>query len=276
MSKVKIILVMLTFLAIAGGVKVYKLYEAMSPTPIVFWQTSNEENRQSIDHQLWGDFLAKYLSNNVEKNIHEFDYKKVTTQDKKLLTDYLKQLKDIDPRVYNKHEQLAFWANLYNALTIEVVLKNFPIESIKDIGDGYTGPWNKKLITIVDQPLTLNNIEHGILRGIWKDKRIHYVINCASIGCPDLPLIPLSGKSIEQQLEQGATRYINQPKGVQFIDNQLIVSNIYNSFSVDFGDTQQALLEHLSNYATPALKTKLNDFNGDIDFEYNWKLNAPH
>lgn len=276
MSKLKIFFVMFIFLGIAGGVKVYNLFQAMQPNPIVFWQVSNEDNQQTIDHQLWQDFLEKYLSNNIDKNIHEFDYQQVTTEDKAQLTQYLMQLQNTDPREYNKNEQLAFWANLYNALTIDIVLKHFPIESIKDIGDGYTGPWNKKLITIAGQPLTLNNIEHGILRGIWKENRIHYVINCASIGCPDLPLIPLSGSSIEQQLEQAATRFINQPKGVHFIGNTLVASNIYNSFSVDFGDTNQALIEHLNQYAAPALSAKLSDFNGDITFEYNWKLNAPH
>lgn len=276
MSKLKIIFVIFSILFIAAGFKVYGLFQAMNPTPIIFWQVSDEENKQTIDHQLWGNFLVKYLSHNIEKNIHEFDYKNVAVKDKEQLTQYLMYLKEIDPRKYSMDEQLAFWANLYNALTIDIVLKNYPIESIKDIGDGFTGPWNKKLITISGMNLTLNNIEHGILRGIWKDNRIHYIINCASIGCPDLPLLPLSGQNIEQQLEFGAARYINQSKGTHFMGNQLVVSNIYHSFSVDFGDTDQALLEHLKEYAKPALRAKLENFKGEIDFEYNWKLNAPH
>ena len=276
MSKLKIVVLVAVLVGAALAVKIFFLYQAISPNPIVSWQVSNESNKRVIDHQLWGELLSEYLSENQSSGAREFDYAGVSDTDKIKLTNYLTYLQAIDPRNYNRQEQIAYWANLYNALTIDLILKHYPLDSIKDIGDGITGPWNMSLIKVANTSLTLNQIEHGILRGIFKDKRIHYVINCASIGCPDLPAIPLTGKNIEQQLESGAFRFINQDKGMRFNENKLILSNIYNWFSVDFGENELELLRHLSQYATPKKQEKLRNFKGDIDFDYNWKLNQPN
>jgi hypothetical protein len=275
MSKLKLVIVALMLVFIAVGIKGYLLYQAISPNPISFWQDSNDENKQPIDHQLWGELLTTYLSQNAAQDIRTFNYGKVTSQDKAKLQDYLAQLQNIDPRDYQKNEQLAYWSNLYNALTINVVLKHYPIDSIKDIGDGITGPWNINLATVVGKSLTLNQIEHGILRALWQDNRVHYVINCASVGCPDLPSQPLNGSNIEQQLTTAATRFINQSKGVKFEGNNLVLSSIYHWFSVDFGENEQQLLIHLTRHAEPSLNQKIKAFKGNIEYDYNWKLNAP-
>ena len=274
MTKVNYAIIALAIVVIIVAIKGYQFYQSISPNPIEHWQASNEQNKQSIDHHLWEVFLAKHLHENVSKGIYQFDYDKVTALDKKNLSQYLEHLQGIDPRVYRKNVQLAYWANLYNALTIDIVLKHYPIESIKDIGNGITGPWNMKLINIAGQPLTLNEIEHGILRALWQDNRIHYVINCASVGCPDLPKYALVGKNIEQQLEQAAKRFINQTKGVEFVGDKLIISSIYNWFKKDFANNDSELLSHLSQYANAELKTQLMSYQGDIDYQYNWELNG--
>jgi hypothetical protein len=278
-----VITVILTLVLTAIGIKGYWLYQAISPDPISFWQISNDkeneevnkENKQSIDHQLWADVLTTYLSEDEILGVRVFDYQAVSKQDKDKLTAYIAQLQRIDPRNHQKNEQLAYWVNLYNALTINIVLKHYPIDSIKNIGDGITGPWNIELVNIAGKSLTLNQIEHGILRALWQDNRVHYVINCASVGCPDLPVQPLTSHAIEQQLTAGAIRFINQSKGIKFDDNTLILSSIYHWFSVDFGENEQQLRGHLTQYAAPQLKAKLKTFNGNIEYNYNWKLNAP-
>jgi len=275
MSKIKLVIITLTIVFMAIALKGYMLYQAINPHPISFWQASNAKNKQSIDHQLWGELLTTYLSENNAGGIRTFDYAKVTQSDKAKLHSYLATLQQIDPRHYQKSEQLAYWINLYNALTIDVVLKHYPINSIKDIGDGFTGPWNYELATIAGKSITLNQIEHGILRGLWQDNRIHYVINCASVGCPDLPMQPLSGQNIEQQLNASAVRFINQSKGVQFNGDNLVLSSIYSWFSVDFGENEQQLMMHLTQYAEPELKEKMKIFKGNIKYDYNWKLNSP-
>jgi len=276
MSKLKVILIATSLVFIGIGIKGYTLYQSVSPNPIAFWQDRNDDKIKVIDHQLWGELLTTYLADDVIQNVRTFNYSMVTEQDKTKLHTYLGQLQQIDPRDYQKNEQLAYWANLYNALTIDVVLKYYPIDSIKDIGDGFTGPWNMKLITIAGKPITLNQIEHGILRALWKDKRIHYIINCASVGCPDLPSKPLKGANIEQQLEMAATRFINQPKSMTFDGNDIVLSSIYKWFLIDFGENEQQLLNHLSQYAKPEAKAKIKAFEGDIAYDYNWELNAPN
>lgn len=270
-NKWKVIVGLIVICIFTIGIKGYSLFRATWPIAIVYWQTSDEKNQDVIEHSVFNEFLSPYLHDN--KRLRTFNYNAVTLQDKHKLTTYLTYLQTLDPRIYTKDEQLAYWVNLYNALVINLVLTHYPIDSIKEIGDGFTGPWNIQLATIAGQPITLNKIEHGILRPIWQDNRIHYVINCASIGCPDLPLTTFTSVNIDQQLNAAATRFINQPKAVSIVNDTLTFSGIYTWFSADFGSSHSALMAHINTYALPPLKKQLNSFSGDIEFDYDWALN---
>ena len=267
-----LLIVFIVFMGIV--IKGYSLYQAVTANAIEHWQTSDENNQQIIDHHLWQEILSNYLHTD-KTGAKVFDYQNVTVQDKQKLTRYLVALQKLSPISYRKDEQLAYWVNLYNALTVDIVLKHYPIDSIKDIGDGFTGPWNIELATIHGKPLTLNNIEHGILRPIWQDNRIHYVINCASVGCPDLSQKPFSSVNVDEQLNRAASNFINQKKGVNLANNTLTISSIYNWFSADFGDTNKAIIAHIKSFALPELQQQLTKFSSDVKFDYNWKLNAP-
>lgn len=206
----------------------------------------------------------------------------MTEKDKQQLKEYLLYLSKIQIGNYRRDEQLAFWINLYNALTLQVVLQHFPVKSIKDINLNpnfilrffYSGPWDAELITIDGTPLTLNDIEHKIVRPIWHDPRIHYGLNCASIGCPDLQLQVYTGKNIQTLLQKATKEYINNPRGVFIQDNNLIVSKIYEWYQADFGGSEQAVIDHLKQYANPELKQKLEHFNEINDYRYDWSLNG--
>lgn len=273
MTKIQYLFAFIFIVFVGVAIKGYTLYQAVSPNPISYWDVSNESNNQQISHELWAEFLSLYLIVNPETSAREFAYSQVSINDKSKLKNYLERLSNIDPRQFNKNEQLAYWINLYNALTINVVLKHYPIESIKNIGDGFTGPWNQELITIAGINVSLNQIEHGILRALWQEKRIHYVINCASIGCPDLLPKPFNSKEINKQLDEAAIRFINQNKGVYLSENKLVLSSIYHWFSDDFGTNTQEIITHISDYANTPLKEQLKQFSGDIEYQYNWKLN---
>lgn len=273
MKKTQYLFAFIVVIIIGVSVKGYQLYQAISPNAITYWNDSNESNNQQINHNLWADILSLYLLNDGQMNTRGFAYGQVTPNNKIKLERYLQQLKNIDPRQYSKNEQLAYWVNLYNALTVNLILEHYPVDSIKKIGDGFTGPWNIELTHINGLPVTLNQIEHGILRALWQEKRIHYVINCASVGCPDLPNEPFSASNINQQLNNAAIRFINQPKAVKLTEDTLILSSIYDWFSDDFGKNTQELLEHVKYYAKPALKAELDKFTGDVEYTYNWKLN---
>lgn len=273
MSKIQYFLAIILVLALGVSIKGYLLYQAISPNAITYWDESNENNNQQINHDLWADVLSLYLFTDSKMNTRGFAYGQVTPDNKVKLQQYLQHLQGINPKEYSKNEQLAYWVNLYNALTINLILEHYPVDSIKDIGDGFTGPWNLELARINDKSVTLNQIEHGILRALWQEKRLHYVINCASVGCPDLPLKPFNSNNIEEQLNNAATRFINQHKAVTLSENTLTLSSIYSWFSDDFGENTQVLLKHIKQYAKPDLKFELNKFSGNIEYTYNWKLN---
>lgn len=239
------------------------------------WQAHDASSTKTINHSVWGGFLKKYTKNVA--GITRVQYGRVSETDKHLLNAYLDQLSATRISDFNRAEQRAFWMNAYNAITVKTVVDAYPVNSIKEIKFGKlfsSGPWDKKLITVENTPLSLNDIEHRILRPIWQDPRTHYAVNCASIGCPNLQTVPFSGRNTEQLLNNAAKSYINSPRGVSVNGKRLTVSSIYKWFSDDFGDNEQAVIAHIRQYASPTLKNKLNDF-AEIDrYQYDWSLNA--
>jgi Protein of unknown function, DUF547 len=240
-----------------------------------YFSQSNSGNKEKVDHQKFQDILNKYLDNQDLSGINKFDYKSVSQADKNILKNYLKYLSNIEIIKLNKFEQLAYWINMYNALTIDVILDNYPVKTIKDIKSGIftPGPWKLKLISVEKIELSLNDIEHKILRPIWKDKRIHYAVNCASIACPNLSKAVYSSEDINSMLNSAAEEYINHSRGLSFSNNKLILSSIYNWYKEDFG-TKKELLEHLADFAEEDLKQKILSWTGSLKYEYNWDLNS--
>jgi hypothetical protein len=165
---------------------------------------------------------------------------------------YLNALAAIQVSGLSRQEQLAFWINLYNALTIDIVLAHYPVRSILDIdispGLFARGPWDKSLIQVEGEALTLNDIEHRILRPIWNDPRIHYAVNCASVSCPNLQNRAFTGATVERMLDSAATAYINNQRGARIEGGQLIVSKIYDWYQEDFRGSARGVIAHLRSY----------------------------
>ncbi len=231
-----------------------------------YWQQSDEQNPQMLSHELWQQVLSHNLSISGQNTL--FDYKNISPQDRNTLTRYIQNQIAIDPRNYNQAEQFSYWVNLYNALTVELILENYPVKSITKLGSWFSfGPWDETITTINGKALTLNDIEHRILRPIWQDARIHYAVNCASLGCPNLQPFAYTSENTQAMLEHAASEFINSDKGVDVKADQLQLSSIYDWYREDFGDEQQ-LLEHLSSY-----RPQLKNFKGTIHYQYNWNLN---
>lgn len=153
------------------------------------WSAHNPANSERIDHSAWNDFLSRYVVPGPNDSTR-VRYAGVTPADRAALDQYLEALGEISISRHARDAQLAYWINLYNALTVQVVLDNYPVSSILkiNISPGFfsIGPWGKKLVLVEDEEVSLDDIEHRILRPIWRDPRIHYAVNCASIGCPNL------------------------------------------------------------------------------------------
>lgn len=173
-------------------------------------------------------------------------------------------------------EQFCAWSNLYNALTIQVVLSRFPVRSIRDIRPNpiAVGPWKEKRITVGRERLSLDDIEHNILRKQWREPRVHYAVNCASIGCPNLGRRGWRSESLEADLDVAARAFVNSPRGVRVVRaGQVRVSSIYQWFKVDFGNNDAGVLAHLRQYAAPALAAQLNNAR-IVGHDYDWTINA--
>lgn len=243
-----------------------------------FWQVSNETSTKVIDHSLWQSLLDGYLDAEHPSGVSRFDYAAVSEQDKKSLDNYLLQLQAVDPRGYRLVEQKAYWLNLYNALTVQRVLEAYPVDSILKVDGGLfrRGPWNKKYLTIAGQRLSLNDIEHRILRPIWQDPRIHFAVNCASIGCPNLQPKVYLASELERQLDQAAADYLRHPRAVEWVSSGLLqLSKIFEWYGDDFGVNESALLKSLQPYLPAAQAARLAGFQGRIEYRYDWELNQP-
>ncbi len=246
---------------------------AFSGNLSIFHETAPESGSGIIDHTMWSSLLSNYIDE--RKGLNYFSYRDVSEEDLDVLDDYLKMLQSVQVTKLASDEQFAYWINLYNALTVWVILEHYPVESIRDISYGLLtkGPWKENLATVEGVDLSLDDIEHGILRPVFQDSRIHYAVNCASIGCPNLQLTAFTSNNLEDLLEHAAEQYINHPRGARIEDGELIVSSIYDWYEEDFGGSEEDVIEHLLDYASTALEDQLSEFDEIDDYEYDWALN---
>ena len=233
-------------------------------------------SKVEIDHSDWDKLLKKYLRK-ASDGLNRVNYEAFRKDGRKTLIGYLDRLQAVDVTGLNGDEQFAFWVNLYNAKTIEIILEHYPVKSIKDIdispGLFADGPWKKKVVKVNNVKLSLDDIEHTILRALWRDNRVHYAVNCASVGCPNLALGAYKGVTLNSMLDASARAYINSPRGVRLKDGRITASKIYRWFRKDFGNSEKAILEHIGRYAEPTLAEKIKGATDIYDYEYDWGLN---
>jgi hypothetical protein len=241
-----------------------------------FWAAEDASSSARIEHGPWDRFLQSYVHRHAD-GISRVDYSAVMPQDRRELNGYITRLESVAIRGYARPEQLAYWINLYNAATVALVLDHYPVASIRDIdispGLFSLGPWDSKRLEVEGQALSLNDIEHRILRPIWQDPRLHYLLNCASLGCPNLHDRAYTTANLPALMDENARAYINHPRSVEIVDGKARVSSIYNWFSADFGTDQQAVLTHIRQYAAPELAQSLAPVSAIRGYGYDWALN---
>ncbi len=229
-----------------------------------------------VDHRAWDKFLKVHTIKD-DVGIVRVKYGDVTSAQKQTLKKYLKALSAVDHTKLSKDAQLAYWANLYNAQTVDVILDNYPVESIRKIKDRPLdlGPWEDKRLTVNGKELSLHDIEHGIVRPLWNDEpRIHYILNCAAAGCPNLAQKAYTAQNIQQSLHGAAIAYVNDPRGITVLPNgQIQASKIYSWYKGDFGGSNEAILDHIRKYADADLKAALKNKKRIAKYEYDWSLN---
>lgn len=221
----------------------------------------------SVDHSIYAELLMKYV-----KNVR-VDYAGFKSDEPKL-DDYLKILEAVDSKSLSEDEQFAFYANAYNAWTIKLILSGYPeVKSIKDFGNIFKSPWKKEIVRIEGEVITLDNVEHDILRPRFKDPRVHFAINCAAISCPPLRPEPFQGDILNTQLDDATRSFLNDPTSYKFDGNNFYVSRIFKWFAEDFNHD---VLGFYLKYADGELKQKLSANRKKIQvkyLDYDWALN---
>lgn len=238
------------------------------------WQAHDAASEDTIDHSAWTAFLQQYVVRDEVLALNRIRYAAVSKADRTALRAYIQGLESVVIDDYNRDEQFAYWLNLYNAVTVELILKAYPVDSIRDLGGLFSsGPWDRKVATVMGETLTLNDIEHRILRPIWDDPLVHYGVNCASVGCPNLRDEAYTGTEVYAQLRDNASDYVNSPRGVTFRAGELRVSKIYNWYRTDFGGSESGVINHLRRHAAPALSARLDAAAAIDGYAYDWQLN---
>ncbi|MDJ0778363.1 MAG: DUF547 domain-containing protein [Gammaproteobacteria bacterium] len=239
------------------------------------WDQADAAATQTIDHARWDTLLQRYLVTS-DDGVNRFAYGRVSDADRAELDAYIESLAQLPILDFRREQQMAYWINLYNALTVQEILRFYPLDSIRDISSGLfsSGPWKKELVEVDGEALTLDDIEHRILRPIWRDPRIHYAVNCASIGCPNLQPQAFTAANTEALLERGAREFVNHPRGARVVDGDLEVSSIYAWFEEDFGGNDAGVIAHLRQYADAELQAALAGIERIDDDDYDWSINT--
>jgi len=253
----KILLILLLLVIVAGGAGGYHFYNASQNNAELDnrWSEYSKNSEEQIDNSGWQAVLDDYLVSDTESGVNLFDYEGLLDDGREPLDAYVDLLENVDPLSLNQNEQKAYWINLYNSLTVQLILDNHPVASITKLGSNPLefGPWNEPATSINGIELSLNDIEHKIIRPLYNDYRIHFAVNCASIGCPNLATESFTG---DQQ------------------NDELHLSTLFEWYSDDFGSNQSEVLATLGKHVNSDNQAAILEFKDDPVYAYDWGLNG--
>lgn len=243
-----------------------------------------------FDHGIWDGLLQKHVHMIRDGRASQVDYH-AFLQNRQELRSYLSQLSAVklgEFAAWTKPVQLAFLINAYNAYTIELILTRYPeLDSIKDLGSFFRSPWKKKFVPLLGEIRSLDDIEHGMIRekGVYNEPRIHFAVNCASIGCPALLNVAFTGEKLEQQLDAVTRAFLADRSRNRYNakNGRIEISKIFDWYRADFESgwhDWHSLNQFLAHYAdsladTPEAKKKITAGDVKVTFlDYDWQLNG--
>lgn len=248
-----------------------KKSEQIKPAPVksVETKTAIIENKEveaptSINHTAFNQLLQKYVSASGDVNYAGFN------KDEAKLQDYIKSLTSVNAASLSRNEQLAYWINAYNALTIDQIIRNYPTKSIMNIAGGKV--WDQTLpYQFNGKSVTLNSIEKKTLLGSnLFDARIHFAVNCAAVSCPTLINKAYTADNVQSLLTQNTKAALNNPEFNKITTAQASISTLFNWYKADFEKEEGSVMNFINKYSA----TKINS-NTKIDYlDYNWDLNG--
>lgn len=217
----------------------------------------------TFNHSGWDAILKKNVSS--EGNVN---YKAIKSADKAALEKYLEALSSatVDEKSWSEDEQLAFWINAYNAFTVKLIVDNYPVKKITSLEKGK--PWDKAFFSLNGKKMSLNDVEHKILRKKFNEPRIHFAIVCASFSCPKLLNEAYTGTKVQSQMEAQTKAFMNDKKRNKMHAKSPKISEIFSWFAEDF-TKNGTLVDFINKYSDIQLNKKAR-----ISYlTYNWNLN---
>jgi hypothetical protein len=220
---------------------------------------SSNPGTDHVDHAAWNTLLQKYVSTDGVVNYEHLQ------KEEAVIEAYINKLgKNTPEKSWGENEKLAYWINLYNASTVSLILKNYPLKSIREIGD----PWDIVFVKAGGKEYSLNDIEHNIIRKEFNEPRIHFALVCAAKSCPPLLNEAYVADKLDKQLQQQGVKFINNPKKNEIATVNIKISKLFDWYKGDF-IKQGSLIDFLNGFA----KTKISD-DAKIGFmDYDWSLN---
>lgn len=242
---------------------------------------------EEFSHDVWDSLVGQHVISKDGGKSTMVDYGAFAQQraQLKVYLDALSAVEESEFKTWPKDDQLAFLINAYNAWTVELILTAWPdIESIKDLGGLFSTPWEKAFIPLFAQEVSLDDIEHGFIRGSggYNDPRIHFAVNCASVGCPALRAEAFTGEELDAQLAEQTKLFLSDHSRNRLQGNKIELSSIFKWYREDFEkgwlgyeSLEQFLLDYRQDLAlTDKVVKKLEKNNQTINFlKYDWLLN---
>ena len=221
-------------------------------------------------NELWTSLVKKHVGADGL-----VDYKGFIA-DKNKLQEYLDTLSANPPeKNWSDNDKIAYWLNAYNAFTIKLIVDHYPVKSIKDLGAKHqvifiNTPWDRKFFEIGGKTMTLNRIEHRILRREFKEPRIHFALNCASLSCPKLRREAYDGSRLDEQLTDQAKTFLSDKSRNEIDAKTPKLSAIFDFYGKDITKwSGKSLIEFINQYAPVKIAA-----DAELDYlDYNWNLN---
>lgn len=246
---------------------------------IKFWDDVEPQSLINVDHSAFKEVLNAYISDQHPSGIARFNFNAVSELDKNKLKGYLDYLQLLEPRQLNEAEAKAYWVNLYNAATLKMVLEAYDDDRVKSIREARTGvfsaqPWKRKLVTISQQKMSLEEIHNGVLRPMYKDHRLHFALFFFSLGGPDVSSMILEGENNDEVLDTLEKNFFSHYRAARLNGSELVLSELFETYDTDFAENSSALIQYISQHVSEEIAAGLLTVT-DIRFEYDWSINTP-
>ena len=233
------------------------------------------KGQSGMDHSAFDRLLKAHVKPDAQ-SYNRVDYRGVKAN-LAALRAYIASLEAANPVSLSRNEAHAYWINLYNAKTLEVVADAFPVTSIKKINLGGSflfgaGPWKADILRVNATELSLDDVEHEIVRAIFTDPMSHYGLNCASYSCPNLATSAFTGANVDALLRQNGVDYVNHPRGLAIKNGRITASKIYSWYAEDFGGKGR-LKDHWMSLASTQKAAKIASASIS-GYDYDWSINA--